>query len=410
MRPLVGYKTLTPVQLCNCIAAYREGSITYRALRVYLATFELLAIREAAQRSQRKKGREPRRSSFRRAELERLTGLSKGSVARELGSLTRAGLVQFGKERITVRERAHPCAGVMLAQTCSKRSPVRPLPVPRPVLRFLCSCSRPTTVLTTLAYILRGLAIERRTGRIKSRGTMKCSWVAANFGMSLRAARKARSELIASGLVSKDEGSHQLKLNRDGAYFVLNPAWLPPHQNEARRNGSAPLPAESGDESAPPRERLRTPYGSKDQKTRESEPPGACTKPDLKNVIAQDLMRLSRLEVLFKQAVSRGLVSSAEADALNVVAAAVRARQVRDGDPVRVFLAIVRRKLWHHVTAAQEDRARVLLRGYREGSSNRFRIVDPRHGVKSLPTAATASVLPREEIRRLVTESLRIAA
>jgi hypothetical protein len=58
---------------------------------------------------------------------------------------------------------------------------------------------------------------------------------------------------------------------------------------------------------------------------------------------------------------------------LNWLAAALRANSVRDGDPVRVFVAIVRRGLWSHITQAQEERARVALARFREVDPGRFR-------------------------------------
>ena len=72
-----GYKTITPIQLCNALAALETGDISFRAFRVYLASFSLVAIREAAGRVRRKSGRRgevtPR---FRVEELARLTAIS----------------------------------------------------------------------------------------------------------------------------------------------------------------------------------------------------------------------------------------------------------------------------------------------------------------------------------------------
>lgn len=364
---------MTPVQLCNGVAAYQGGLISFRALRIYFAAFELVAIREAAERSQRKKGREARKRSFRRQEFEKLTGASLASISRELGALANAGLLRFTSQEVRPLETALPVAHELLQAACSRRSVVRPVPVPRSVLRYLARCSRPTVALASVAYMLRGLSIERRGGRIKSRGTLKCSWLAECFGMSLRAAKAARAELIAVGLISRDEGSHQLKLNRDGAYFVFNVSWSPPSSEARSRSESAPLPAQSCSQSAPPRERHETPYGSKDQRTRRTEPAGVLNKPVLRNVVLADLRHLSRLEVLFRQATACGLIAGLESDALNFVAAACRAREEVEGDPVRVFVAIVRRGLWHHITGAQEDRARTALIRHRGKRPAAFR-------------------------------------
>ena len=64
-----------------------------------------------------------------------------------------------------------------------------------------------------------------------------------------------------------------------------------------------------------------------------------------------------------------GWIRPSEAQALDFIAAAVRARQVKNGDPVPIFVATVRQRLWHHITNDQEDDAR------RACASSRFRAV-----------------------------------
>src|SRR5207245_2911426 len=88
----------------------------------------------------------------------------------------------------------------------------------------LARSTRPALAKTVIAYLLRGLALER-SGKIRSAGTVKISWICALFQISERAARAARAELIRLGWITKDTGSFQRKLNRDGAYFVIDPFW-----------------------------------------------------------------------------------------------------------------------------------------------------------------------------------------
>ena len=97
--------------------------------------------------------------------------------------------------------------------------------------------------------------------------------------------------------------------------------------------------------------------------------PGACGqesgKPILRDIRPDDLRRLSRLRELFRQATEAGWLSRSEADFQNFVAAAVRATRLEAGsvrnDPVRVFVGIVRKRLWHHITIEQEERAREVI-------------------------------------------------
>jgi hypothetical protein len=203
--------------------------------------------------------------------------------------------------------------------------------------------------------------------------------------ISERAARAARAELIRLGWITKDTGSFQRKLNRDGAYFVINTAW--------RRviNQSAPPIPEKCIHSAPPKEKQETPYGSKNQKAAQPQPgasqpkPGVCEAnqgkplemPTLRDIKHEDLRRLSRLRVLYDEATKAKWLSPSEANLQNFIAAAARATRV-DGDAVRVFVGIVRKGLWHHLTNEDDERARSALNRERgKDSSVALRTIDP---------------------------------
>ena len=86
------------------------------------------------------------------------------------------------------------------------------------------------------------------------------------------------------------------------------------------------------------------------------------------DVKREDLENFSRTEALYEQAVWAGWVERSEARFLAWFAAAVRAKSAGGaGNPVRIFNGIVRRGLWHHVTQAEEDRARQAIARYRDG-------------------------------------------
>jgi hypothetical protein len=194
---------------------------------------------------------------------------------------------------------------------------------------------------------------------------VKVSWICKLCKISERAARTARAELIRLGWISKDTGSFQRKLNRDGAYFIINVAW----RRGAKR--IAPLVGQNCTGSAPPIEKQETPYGSKDQKPAKRSVSGVCKanvgseRPTLRDIKFDDLRRLSRLRLLYAEATAAGWLQASEANLRNFVAAAARASRV-DGDAVRVFVGIVRKGLWHHLTSADEDRANAALRRERE--------------------------------------------
>ena len=166
------------------------------------------------------------------------------------------GLLAFSETAID-SDAPHGCSSLL--SLLGSRGGKRLVPVPRQVLKYLAKCTRPAVAKTVIAYLVRGLALEP-TGRIHSAGTVKISWICKLCQISERAARAARAELIRLGWITKDTGSFQRKLNRDGAYFVINPAW----RRVMKR--SAPLAPEKCTESAPPIEKQETPYGSKNQK------------------------------------------------------------------------------------------------------------------------------------------------
>lgn len=379
-----GYQTITPLHIGNVVSAYQRSELDYASLRVYFAAFELKAIRDAARRT----GSTKRRGSkfvpnYREDEIQRLTGLSIRFVRRSLRKLKKLGVMTFTNTEIVITETAIEGSRELVEEIRSERSPARPIPIPRALLRFLARCERPALFMTLLAHFLRGLSIDRKTSEVRNRGTVKLSWVSSVFEISERAARYARQELIQLVIITKDTGSFQRKLNRDGAYFELDLFWGK-STNQPRRENAGPTPKISTQIAAPYKD-MRTPYGSKDQKTRVTEPSGVFKKregegaPRLSNVVKEDLQSFFRTRTLYEEAVRKKIIGTSEADFLNWVAAAVRAKTAKEGDPVKIFMGIVRKRLFTHVTQEEEDRARRAIRNFQEhmtpASSDLVRLV-----------------------------------
>jgi len=365
-----GYKTVTPIEISNCLQAHLKDELSYRGVRVFFGCLAMVAVREAAARSQKRKGRKPCSAPrFQTTELSWLTGLPESAVKRELRILRGLSILAFAEtEAVTAKELLHPEYQDLCAKFSGKRSPKRPIPVPRAVLRFIARSGKGALSKTLLAHIVRGLTLKPRTGEISSAGTVKASWIANTFDLSLRSVKAARQELIKMRLISKDTGSFQRKLNRDGAYFQLNLAWTDGRKVARSEGGtppkSAPRRAASHPKFAPPYKDKKTSYESKNQKTqsRALKLTGVCKanqegEPTLRDVRLEDLKRYSRLKILFRQAVAAKWIRDSEPDFLNWVAAAVRAQTVEAHSPVRVFVGIVRKGRWNFITQAQEDRA-----------------------------------------------------
>lgn len=94
--------------------------------------------------------------------------------------------------------------------------------------------------------------------------------------------------------------------------------------------------------------------------------------PNIRDVRADDLKSFGRVEELYHQAVNCRLIEPTEAGAINFIGAAVRAMAV-PGDAPRVFMGIIRGKLWKNITQRDEDRALAALRRHREKDPERFR-------------------------------------
>jgi hypothetical protein len=362
-----GYKLISAEQLVGALDALNEREISFRAFRAYLGCFELVAIREAAERSNARLQKTPQRR-FLRSDLAHILGAKEGTtLGRELSSLKVARLLTFTESAIDLPGGTARSVGLL-----GSRGGSRLIPVPRQVLKFLASCCRPALAKTVVAYLLRGLALDR-SGKIRSAGTIKISWICKLCHISERAARAARAELIRLGWITKDTGSFQRKLNRDGAYFVINSAWCVP-------NKSAPLKRQKCTEFAPPREKQETPNGSKDQKPaptvsgvhKEQKKP-----PTLRDIRPEDLRHLSLLEELYRQAVSAAWFDHCEASIQNFVCAALRA--TRSGGRVgAIFVGIVKNRLWHHITQEQESRALAALNRFRETHPEAFSVDEKR--------------------------------
>ncbi len=236
-----------------------------------------------------------------------------------------------------------------------------------------------------LAYVVRGLTIDRNGGEVRSSGSVKASWIAGIFGLSLRSAKAARKELIQSGFIDKDTTSFQRKLNRDGAYFKVSLTWTGRRVLSPR---FAPLASKNSPQFAPPYKYMKTSYEIKNQKSQSTalKLAGVCNAnigrgPDLRDVRREDLKSFSRAEALFLQAVKAGWIRGSESDLLNWMAAAVRANTAKKvRDPVRVFVSIVRQRKWHVISQTQEDRARVLIGRYRENRGTEPRMFHGQRG------------------------------
>jgi hypothetical protein len=388
-----GYKTQTVTQLGNLLTAFDNKQITFRGLRLYFAALAAVAAREAAERTSDRRGR--RGVRYRTDELAAIAAMPVEQARRELRRLERAGLLHFNESAICFRREKLAGAETLTDELSCGRSPARPVPLPRTAIRFMARSSRIATIKTMIAYCVRGMSIAR-TGEVRGRGTAKALWIARVCGLSLRAVRLSRAELIDLKFISRDAGSKQWKLNRDGAYFLINGefgAGDADEQTSRAKSASsfAPRNVEICVPFAPPYEDMKTPSGSKDQETRSRERAGVrrmskLKSPNFFDVQQADLKSVSRMTAMHEQAVTLGLARGGEAGRIEFLAAALHAANAGTRNAPGLFVALVRRGLWHHITQAEEDRAR---RAIARASLGRTAIVAKMPGRECGPDPAT---------------------
>lgn len=328
------------------------------ALRVWLATHE--------QRT-RRVGREGD-AKYDFPELRNLlgNGATVPRVARSIRDLKSLGLLDWSSRRIDHTGDLTADAASLAAELGTHHR--RTVPVPRRLLRALFRHKRPSEVMAAIAHLIR--CLFKRGSEIANYGLVKASWVASVFGVAERSVHSARKWLTKEGFLTQ-EYVHQLVKNRFGAKFVVNlkPALA---GRLGRSGGGRP-------KFAPP-SLTKTPYRNLNQyRPTAAGSSGVCgtrtlpkraaaeSPPTIRNILPEDLKQIPRLESLYEQAVRASWLGRSEANFRNFVCAALRATRA-GGRVGAIFVGIVRKGLWHHITTEQEERAVAVLRRYRSRS------------------------------------------
>jgi hypothetical protein len=353
-KPAGGYVPIPADNLLRAWRAYQEGVIGLFDLRVWLACHELVARRCSMDRKLK--------ACYRLEELRPLLGGGTSARLRKtVRSLEAAGLLDWQGDSIGLVPSA--CEDESLdAMRDAVQNWRRKVPVPRRVVRFLAGCGRKVIIATVLGHLLR--CVYWRDGGCISGGRCKASWIADVFGVDLRNVKAARKELVDLGWLMPLDTS-QTSLNRWGLPVVVN---LDLVLADGRACRESPPPGQlSTAKSPPPYMNKELPSGSKNQQLGRGRIAGLAVKkererePDLRSVTVADLMEPRRLDRLFRQAVAIGAAADSPAERLRWFAAAERALNLGTLNPCGFFMRLFRQSLWHYITNAQEDAARVKL-------------------------------------------------
>ncbi len=354
-----GYASITVGQLSNICAARKAGAVSFLALRIWLAAHEQRAKRCTA------KGR----VVYTVGELAKLVRVSEASAHRALKELRAHGLIHWSASDIlfpqTLSENAR-----QLAKACGT-SPQRPVPIPRFILRALFRHKRPSEVTVAIAHLIR--CLFKRGLQISNGGLIKASWVAFHFGVAERSVHSARKWLLKEGFLIRETVS-QFVLNRWGGRFLVNLAGL------AQTTKAASEVRGTRSEFAPPKKtkifkNCTYNYQINNKPLVPRAESGVCKENhiNIRNILPEDLRKMTRLEKLYRQAIQARWLTPSEASLRNFVCAALRANRV-SATPVRVFVGIVKKKLWNYITQEQENRALEVLKRFREKNPEAFSI------------------------------------
>ncbi|RUL84591.1 hypothetical protein [Tautonia sociabilis] len=407
-KPEGGFALIPVIRIAMAWWAYARKLIRLADLRAYFACYELIA-----RRCTLPPGRVP---NFAPGELCALTGLPEKRVRDSLRRLERAGLLRFASSDIqfTASPDALPVEDLSGLWALLEAIPNRKrlVPIPRRILRLIAGGASRALIATILGHCLRCLYSWPNEG-INASGTCKSSWIAATFGISLRAAKAARQQLIELGWLCPVDVP-QWAMNRYGQRFEINLDWDRLDGTDAERGGaesrtfgragegapiSAPPRAAIVPISAPPESDKNPLRESNNQKPAAGGPSGFFQSkqekdsptrkpPTLRDVVPEDLRDTERLLELHRQARSEGLVGTSEHDRLRFVAAAEHARVIGTRNPCGLFVRLVKGKLYHYLTQDDEDAANARIKRHFYG--------DPRkQGPKLFPPAVPERTEPR---------------
>ena len=373
-----GYSLLTATQVTKVLYALINKRISFYAFRTYCACLEMREMRKAFYTSQPKHTVQGRYACYSAEEIKQLLG------ARSTRLISSAVRTLEGQELLSVKDKSMQISKDTslevqgLLEACHMgRTPNRKIPIPRRMLRFLARCTQVSVAKTLLFYCLRGLSLKRG-GVIQAKGTMKSSLLAHLGKCSLRAISAARKILISLRLITPDETRCQRKLNRTGVFFTINLQWKPnascsDDKAKVCTDSAPPSPAQDSNPACPIK-RFRTSYEGRNQKLCSRTASGVSQKkksdtPSLSQVVPKDLGNLSRLQELYRQAIKRQWIKRSEASWIAWVAAAVRAQRLgTEQQGIKLFVAIIRQRLYDHISQAEEDEARRLIHQHRDAA------------------------------------------
>lgn len=366
-KPAGGFCFMRVRSILAAWTALKLGTIALFDLRLFLACHEA-----TARRCRIEPGRKPVYSFD---ELVALVGTGTRSKAKKaVERLEVAGLLRWDRHDISLDTAR---AEALLAETSEWSEMLddvtnnqRKVPVPRRILRFMARSRSKTLIGTVFGHLLR--CLYYRKDRCVSGGRCKASWAARVFTLDLRNCRAARRRLTEMGWLIPCE-ANQIALNRWGLAAMVNLNW----DGAAKCAQSPPRNAVQEPQTPPLYINKKLSTITENQKPGRSRPgvknrTGIRYAPTLRHITLEDLRDPMRLDHLYREATEAGSLRQSVSTRMSWFAAAEHALTVGKQNPCGLFATLYRRKLWRHITQADEDAARATLKRLDYGEESRL--------------------------------------
>ena len=348
---LGGYRAFTTAELWNLCVLSTEKKLSLAGLRIYIAAAEMKERRVGTKKT----------PFYGVGELQKLSGLGDRSTRDGLRELKKLGILDFTEENVAFSQQAT----IDFEEQPFGTDPNRLVPVPRRLLRELSSHTKKREIIVALIHCARGLFLIGK--KLVMRGVVSSSWISATFSIGKSTIHKTRAWLRSLSFMKEQEEVEQWRKNRFGFYFQILSGKLPksPKRNSRKNALIGGLYKRTPFNKLKLNNQYSTLSTSRIKTTKEYPfsgfPKGKDSTPTIKDIKLDDLKRLSRLLVLYNQAVKARWIEDSEYNLRNFVAAAVRATKV-SGNPVKIFVGIVKKGLWNYITIEQEERAADVLK------------------------------------------------
>lgn len=377
-----GHISIPSVELCCVWGMLLERRLKATDVRTWLAAREVAERRKFASA-----GREP---VYRASELSALVGgAAPRQIRASLRKLERLGIIRWEGRWLRFIDSPESLAvvdtsGVQRLQALMPKAR-RSFPMPRRMLRLLAGGVKRSVLATVLGHLLTCPHYSRSKGW-NGEGSCHGPRLCETFGISDSSLREARTHLVEQLGWMKRIEMPQWHVNKYGGRFELALDWNPHTLASVGEGQGAPAElstAESGGpntgtgpvsggpshkQNSSTRIQISEPVASPPGPRHESSKKVQVGPPNLRKLECVDLPNVERVMALFDQALvdpmwkAKGWAPyDSHLERLNWAAAARRVH-VRGGfNPPGMFVHLVSKRLWNHVSNEDEDAVRCEL-------------------------------------------------